>query len=354
LGVLVLVHEFGHFIVAKFLKVRVETFSIGFGKKIVGMRRGDTEYCISMIPLGGYVKLSGENPEEKRQNERWEFLSRSVGERAAIVIAGPVFNYIIAFLIFSFIFFAGVPTLTAKIGEVKKGYPGVAAGLRPGDRIVFVDGKTVQWWDELSALIHDKTDGTAVVLTVQRFHETFEIIVVPTVEVTNTLFGDAIKIGLVGIAPSEETKVLRYGLGMSCAKGAEHIVTLTKLTFLAFYRMSTGKMSVRDSIAGPVVIFKITGQAARLGFSALLQIMAGLSVSLAIINLFPVPVLDGGHLLFLMIEKLRGKALSVNVQEFAMRIGFSVLVVLMICVFYNDLDRVGFFEKFMLLFKGKQ
>ena len=352
LGVLVLVHECGHFLVAKLLRVRVEVFSIGFGKKLFGIKKGHTEYCISAVPLGGYVKLSGDNPEEKRDGQNWEFLSKTPGERAAIVAAGPAFNYLIAFILFSFVFFLGVPTLTAKIGELKDDYPAQMAGMQQGDRILSVDGKKIEYWEELSEIIYKKTEGRQVKLEIQRQDKIFDLSLVPKVEITKNLFGEDIKIGLIGVMPSEETKVVRYGILKSVGKGLERIIILTKMTYFSLYRMTIGKMSVRQSLAGPVVIFKITGEAAKLGFVYLLQIMAALSVSLAIINLFPIPVLDGGHLLFLLFEKIRGKPVDIKVQEIATRVGLSMLIVLMIFVFYNDLVRVGAFEKALKFFTG--
>ena len=352
LGVLVLVHEFGHFIVAKLMRVRVEVFSIGFGKKLYGIKRGDTEYRISLVPLGGYIKLSGDTPEEKRDGKSWEFLSKSPGERAAIVIAGPAFNYLIAFLLFSLVFFVGVPNLTSKIGMLKDNYPAQIAGIQQGDRILSIDGEKVELWGELSAIIYKKTDGKKISLRIEREDEIFTLKLIPNVESTNNIFGDDIKIGLIGIMPAEETKIVRYGLFESVKKGEERIVTLTQMTYFSLYRMTIGKMSVRDSLAGPVVIFKITGEAAKLGFVYLLQIMAALSVSLAIINLFPIPVLDGGHLLFLLFEKIKGKPVSMKVQEISARVGLSLLVVLMIFVFYNDLVRIGAFEKALKLLTG--
>ena len=352
LGVLVLVHECGHFLVAKLLRVRVEIFSIGFGKKLFSVKKGETEYRISLVPLGGYIKLSGDNPEEKRDGQSWEFLSKSPGERAAIVAAGPAFNYLVAFLLFTLVFFIGVPNLTAKIGELKSNYPAQMAGMNVGDRIISVDGTKVEFWDDLSAIIYTKNQNKEIRIKLERQDKVLDLDLVPKVETTKNIFGDDIKIGLIGIMPAQETKILRFGFFASVKKGAERIITLTKMTYFSLYRMVIGKMSVRDSLAGPVVIFKITGQAARLGFVYLLQIMAALSVSLAIINLFPIPVLDGGHLLFLLCEKIKGRPVSMKVQEMAARVGLSMLIVLMIFVFYNDLVRIGAFEKAFRFFTG--
>lgn len=353
LGILVLVHEFGHFIVARMFKVRVEIFSIGFGKKIFSLKKRDTEYRISLVPLGGYVKLAGENPTEARKGEDWEMLSKSPGERAAIVSAGPIFNYLIAFVLFSLVFFVGIPTPTTMVGEVGSGYPAEKAGLQKGDRIIAVDGKEVKFWEDLSSLIHSKTEGRQIELEIQRNEQNFTVSIIPKVELTKNIFGEDIKIGLVGITQSNEEKIARYGFLESIQLGAKYIVLITKGFCFAFYRIILGKMSVRASFGGPILIFQLAGRAAESGFMKLLFMTAVLSVNLAIINLFPIPVLDGGHLLFLFFEKLKGKPASIRVQEIAMRIGLSLLVTLMIFVFYNDLARIGFFEKVISFIKGK-
>ena len=351
LSVLVIVHEFGHFIVAKLCKVRVEIFSIGFGQKLMGFKMQDTEYRISMIPLGGYVKMSGDNPEEKRAGKSWEFLSKTIGQRAAIIFAGPAFNYIIAFLLFSLVFFIGMPNSTSKIGEVQDNYPAQQVGIQKGDRVIAIDGQTVELWGELSDIIHSKISQQEIVIEIQRNGQDMTLTVVPKVEKIKNLFGEDIKIGLIGIAPSDEVKIIRYGILKSIVLGAEQVLRLTQITCLALYRMITGQMSLRESVTGPVGIFIITGHAAKLGFVYLLQIMSMLSVSLAIINLFPLPVLDGGHLLFLLFEKIKGKPMSVKVQEVAMRIGISILVALMLFVFYNDFIRFGIIEKVVSFFQ---
>lgn len=349
LGVLVFVHELGHFIVAKMVKVRVEVFSIGFGKPLWSFKKGDTEYRISMIPFGGYVKPAGENPDEERKGEPWEFLSKTVGERAAIIVAGPVFNYICAFLLLILVYFIGVPNLTSTIGMVKENYPAAAAGLKENDKVISIDGKQVKFWDDLSAAIHEKTEQKPVEIQVQRQGQMVAVFVIPKVETIKTLLGEDKKIALIGIGPSDKVEVVKYGFAGSIAEAGKQVVFRTKMIFFALYQMASGKISPRE-VAGPVGIFQITGRAAQLGFIYLLDLMALLSINLAIINLFPIPVLDGGHLFFLAWEKIRGKAVSLKVQDIATRIGFSLLMLLMVVVLFNDLNRIGLFEKVISFF----
>ncbi|MFH2138288.1 MAG: RIP metalloprotease RseP [Candidatus Omnitrophota bacterium] len=353
LSVLVIVHEFGHFIIAKAMKVRVETFSIGFGKKLFSFKWADTEYRVSAIPLGGYVKMAGDNPEEKREGEKWEFLSKSLGKRAAIVAAGPIFNYVFAFLVFSLVFFIGFAVPRATIGDITDGYPAQIAGLQAGDKILSIDGVDVSTWEEMSSIIHQKTENKEVAFNVQRGDKLMFLNIVPKVIEDKNLLGDTVKVGLIGIAPSEDVMFVRFGPGESVLRGAGQVWTVTQVTYKVLFRVITGKMSARASLTGPIGIFKITGEAAKMGFTYLLQMMALLSVSLAIINLFPIPVLDGGHLVFMIVEKIKGKPVSVKSQEIASRIGFSLLIALMMFTFYNDLMQYGFFDKAFKFFGGK-
>ncbi|MCM8812882.1 MAG: RIP metalloprotease RseP [Candidatus Omnitrophica bacterium] len=411
LGVLVTVHEFGHFLIAKWRKVRVETFSIGFGKKIVRIRRGETEYCVSLIPLGGYVKLAGEHPEDERKGEQWEFLSKSAAERAAIVCAGPVFNYALGFALFWLVFFAGMPTLVPQVGgflataeksavraliadpaagewalffedpraetlifkenapalieaaalpEDSKARlralsltPAQAAGMETGDRVRAVDGSVVRSWDDFTAAIKKKNTGRAVRLQVDRGGARIELSVLPRVETEKNVFGDSLTVGRIGVTAADAFETVRYGFGESLRRAATQVYRLTTQTYRAFFKMITGGISAREQLLGPVGIYKFTGVIAQHGLMALLHWMGLLSVSLAIINLFPLPVLDGGHLLFLIIEQLRGRPLSVKAQEWAMKTGFAVLLMVGVFVFYNDLLRVRFFEGIAQFFQGR-
>jgi len=353
LGVLVLAHEYGHFLFAKLFGVRVEVFSIGFGRTLASFKRGDTEYRIGAVPLGGYVKMSGENPEQGRAAETGDFLSKPVYQRAAIILAGPVFNYGLAIILFSLVFFLGFAALTATVGSVSDEFPAKAAGVQPGDRVLAINGQAVSLWDELSSVIHQQTSGQPVDLLIDRHGERLTIAVTPRVVDDRNLFGEPVKVGLIGITPGQDITRVRYGPGESMRRGVAKVVEITGVTLKAFGRMFTGRMSLKESLHGPIGIFKYTGEAARLGFTALLQMMALLSVSLAIINLFPIPVLDGGHLLFLAVEKARGRPLSVRSQEIATRIGFSLLILVMVFTMYNDIIRFKLVEQAMQWWQRK-
>lgn len=349
LSVLVLVHEFGHFIVAKRSGIRVEKFSFGFGPKLFGIRRGDTEYLVSAIPLGGYVKMAGDEPGEQLKGERWEFLSRSIFDRFAVIFAGPLLNYLLAFVIFSVIFMFGSPTMTTEVGGLLKGYPAEKGGIVVGDTVMAVDGRKVRYWEDMTAAIHSHTGGR-VRLTIVRNGVQSDVEIEPVIRTAKDIFGKEIRSALVGISPSQKIESVRYGFFESVAMGGRKLLQLTAMTYKAIWAMIIGQMSFKESMTGPIGIFVITGQAAKLGFIYILHLMGILSASLAIFNLLPLPVLDGGHILFLCIEKLRGKPLSMKAQETIANIGITALIVLTAFIFYSDIMKFGVAGKVMKIF----
>ncbi|MBN2453773.1 MAG: RIP metalloprotease RseP [Candidatus Omnitrophica bacterium] len=350
LSVLVLVHEFGHFITAKRIGVKVERFSMGFGPKLWSIKRGGTEYMISAIPLGGYVKMAGDEPWEKLKGAKWEFLSRSVGDRFWIIFAGPFLNYMLAFLLFSVIFMFGSPTTTTEVGGLMKDYPAARQGLAVGDKIIAVDGKSVKYWEDMTALIHKHSEGS-ITLTVERLGTTFDKEIKPAVRRTKDIFGSEVSIALIGVTPSQKIESVRYGFFQSLYMGGKKLLQLTAITYKALWSIITGRLSVKESLTGPIGIFVVTGQAAKMGFIYILHLMAILSASLAMFNILPLPILDGGHILFLGIEKLRGKPLSLKAQEAIANIGVTLLIMLTIFIFYSDIVKFGLFDKVAKIFR---
>ncbi len=352
LSVLILVHEWGHFFVAKRLGIRVERFSLGFGPKIFAVKGKETEYQLSAFPLGGYVKMAGETRDEPLKGEKWEYLSRKVWERFAVVFAGPLLNYLLAFFVFMFVFIVGNPQMTSKIGKIMEGYPAQKAGLLEGDRVFSVNETEVPYWDDVTGRIRQTPQGHSVRLVIQRDQKELRFDIVPTSIEQKTLFGERKTVALIGISPSEEVTFVRYPFFQAGAMAAKQVWQLTALTFKALSRMMTGRMAVKESLTGPIGIFVITQQAARLGIRYLLQMIAVLSTSLAIFNVLPIPVLDGGHLFFLIVEKLKGKPVSERIQEISQQVGMTLLVGLMLVVFYNDFSRFKVFERVTSLFGG--
>ena len=350
LSILVLVHEFGHFMVAKRIGVRVEKFSFGFGPKIFSVKTKETEYIVSLIPLGGYVKMAGDEPGEVLVNKPWEFLSRKVHERFNIIFAGPLLNYALAFLIFSVIFMFGSPTLTCEIGGLLKGYPAEKANLVVGDRIISVDGTQVKYWEDMTEIIRKRVDGS-IRLTIERKGSVFETAISPVVRETKDIFGKSVKVALIGVAPSQRIEKVRYGPVQSFYMGFKKLMQLTFITYKSLFAIITGRLSLKESMTGPIGIFVITGKAAELGLIYIFHLMGILSASLAIFNLLPLPVLDGGHIIFLALEKVRGKPLSEKTQERIANLGITFLILLTLFVFYNDIMNFRIADKVVGLFK---
>lgn len=344
LSILIIVHEFGHFIMAKRMGVRVEQFSLGFGPRLFGWKTGGTEYLICAIPLGGYVKLAGDNPEEfKGQPD--EYLAKSIGKRAKIVFAGPLLNYVFAFLCFWLIFFFGSPGLTCRVGGLVENFGAKEAGIELGDKILAVDSQRVEIWQELQEVIQKKNESEVIELSVLRGNQEFRVPVRIKQERIDTIWGEKKSIGLIGIKPADEFINVRYGLVESFFMGAQRLFNFTWLTLKSLVWIVSGRVPFRQSVTGPLGIFYITKEAANLGIASLVQVMAIISMNLAIFNLLPLPVLDGGHLLFFLIEKIRRRRLSIRTERIITQVGFSVIILLIIFVFFNDLSKYNIFGK---------
>lgn len=338
LSILIIVHEFGHFIVAKKLGVRVEKFSLGFGPQLLKKKGRETEYSISAIPLGGYVKLSGDNLEEYT-GKPYEFFSKPPGKRFWIVFCGALLNYILGFLCFWFIFFAGYPVLTTRVGGLVEGFGAKDADIRVGDKIVAIDGNKVEYWEDMQAIIQSKESLQEAKITVLRDNKERSIIVKIKQKQMDDLLGKKHTVGLLGITPADETVKVRHGFGKSFILGINKTWDLTVITYNALGRMITARLSIKEA-SGPLGIYFITSKVAHQGFIAILNLMGLISVSLAIFNLLPLPVLDGGHILFLILEKIRGKALSIKSERIITQIGFTFIIALTLVVTYNDIIRV--------------
>jgi len=347
LSVLIVVHEFGHLVIAKLLGVRVEKFSLGFGPRIVSYKRKFTEYSISLIPLGGYVKLAGDSREEFKGNE-WEYFSKSPGERAAIVFFGPVLNYFLAFLFFYIVFLIGYPTLSAKIGDLLEGFPAATSGLLKEDKIIAVEGQRVADWEEMQEAINSKKTGSIDIVALRNDKE-IKFVIVPRIEKLKNFFGQKEAVRVIGIKPKNEFIKLKYNFSDSFVMASKKLWMVTAVTFKALWRMITGGMSFKESVTGPLGIFDLVSKAWKLGINYLLLVVAILSASLAIFNVLPLPILDGGHLFLLGLERIRKKPLGPKIEDWINRVGFSLIVALAVFVFYNDLVRLGVMDKIVNL-----
>lgn len=341
LSVLVVVHEFGHFMAARMVGIKVEKFSIGMGPVLVGKKIGETEFCISLLPLGGFVKLAGESPEECHGHV-WEFNSKGLLEKFMVVIAGPIMNALFAFVVFSLIFMVGQPMPSNKIGKILEKTPAQEAGLLEGDKVLAIDGKkTIYWTDILSAI---QTNQDKLNLQIQRGDKTLEISVTPKRKELTNIFRKKTSISFIGIAPSREMIYVKTGILGAVFSGAKQVWVLTSMTLYSLGLMITGVMSFKESVTGPIGIYFMTQQAAEMGIIYLFYFMASLSVSLFVLNLLPIPVLDGGHVLFILIERLKGSPLNEKFKERLSQGGMAILLALMVFVIFQDAHRFALIE----------
>lgn len=343
LGLLIFVHELGHFAVAKWSGVTVLRFSLGFGPRLLAWRRGVTEYAVSAIPLGGYVKMLGDDPEDEVPvvDAAHAFSQQPLSKRFAIVLAGPMMNLVTACVAFSIVFAvygAGTPTEAAKIGGVMEGMAAAKAGLRRGDTVLAVDGKAIATWEELSQAVR-ASGGKDLDMEVRRENGTVEhVTTVPEERPEKSVFGEEIgKAYLIGIERFVE--IAPVSLVNAIGLGVYETYFWVKMTLLSVVKIFQGAVSARD-LGGPILIVQAAGQQAERGLDYLIRFLGLISVNLGVLNLLPIPVLDGGHLLFFAFEAVRGRPLALRQREMAQQVGLFLLLALMVFVFYNDISRI--------------
>lgn len=335
LGILVLVHELGHFITAKKLNVKVDIFSIGMGPKVFGFTRGETEYRFSAIPIGGYVKMAGEDIEEllkedpsaKKDDDPRSFYNQSKLRRSLIIVAGSLANILLGIIIFLMIFITGVPTLTTKIGIVQENSPAARAGIKPDDRITAIDNKGLWKWEEMTKIIQESA-GKKLLLTIERDGSKIESEIIPEAR-------EGTKAGMIGISSAYEFIKERFDPAKAIGKAFTQAWMIGSGIIKGIYLMLTGK--IQAEIAGPLGIIKITGEQAKQGFLNLMFFTALLGINLGTINLFPILPLDGGYLLVMLIEKIKGSPVKLKHQLVAQQIGWALLLFLLFFASYSDI-----------------
>lgn len=340
LGALIFIHELGHFLFAKLFGVGVEKFSLGFGPKLVGKKVGETEYLLSAFPLGGYVKMVGEGEEVELSEDEKEksFADKPVLQRFVIVAAGPVFNLIFAYVLFIIIFMLGVPAVTTRVGEVVPDKPAARAGVMAGDVIKAVNGKPVDRWEEFAKII---AEGklTPLEVQVQRGQSQLKFTMTPESRTSKNLLGDTVTQPIVGVVAAGDTVIDRFPPGEAIVKGSAQCWHVIELTALSLVRLVERAIPL-DNIGGPIMIVKMAGEQAAAGGVSFLAFVALLSVNLGILNLLPVPILDGGHLAFFTLELVMGRPVSKRAREIAQQVGLVLLIGLMMLAFYNDIARM--------------
>lgn len=341
LGVLIFVHELGHFLVAKWAGVTVLRFSLGFGPRVFGFKRGDTDYCLSLVPLGGYVKMLGEEPDEEVTEEQManSFGSKPVSKRMLIVLAGPLSNLILAIVIFTMVHaFSGIHTATTEIGTITKDSPAEKAGLQTGDVVLTINSKEMTSWDELSQTI-EQSGEEPIHITFKRGDEIRTVQVSPRVSEYKNLFGETTRRPLIGVGSSGKYTVKKVDPISAAYYGFLQTWNLSKLFAVTIVKLIQRAIPFQ-TLGGPILIAQMAGQQAQEGLLNLIYFTAIISVNLAVLNLLPIPILDGGHILFFLIEAILGRPIEVKKIETAQKVGMLLLLVLMVCVFYNDIMRL--------------
>ncbi|GAB6125694.1 RIP metalloprotease RseP [Humidesulfovibrio idahonensis] len=342
LGGLIFFHELGHFLVARMLGIGVKAFALGFGPKIWSFRSGMTEYRLCALPLGGYVMLAGEspdNPEEPEFPKDLLFSLRPVWQRMCVVAAGPIFNFILAWGIYWALFASqGQMGLAPTIGQVLPESPAASAGIQANDNILTVNGRAITFWEDLTELVQ-ASEGKVLNLEIKRGKEHVAISVTPELRERKNVFGETVKSPMLGIVAAREIVTLELDATQSLKLSA-------KETWRAIVNMVTAliKMIERvvpaDSIGGPILIVQLINREAQEGIIGVLALAAALSANLGFVNLLPIPVLDGGHLALFSLEGITRKPLSIRARNAAMRLGIAMLAALMLFATYNDLRRL--------------
>jgi regulator of sigma E protease len=347
LTIVVFFHELGHFLIARWCGVRVLTFSIGFGPELFGFNdRHGTRWKVSAVPLGGYVKFFGDEnaasvPDAETLNhmseaeKRDSFFFKSVPKRAAIVAAGPIANFILAIVIFAAVFtFYGKQATPARVDTVQPASSAEAAGFRPGDLIVTINGRTIETFTDMQRIVSTHA-GDPLDIEVNRGGQNIKIKATPKLTEMKDNFGNVHRIGVLGITGAREPPVPVDPL-TAVKLGVEETWFVIDRTLSYIGGVVVGKESA-DQLGGPIRIAQVSGQVATAGFVALIHLAAVLSISIGLLNLFPIPLLDGGHLLFYAIEAIRGRPLSDRAQEVGFRIGLAIVLLLMIFATFNDI-----------------
>jgi regulator of sigma E protease len=351
LTVLVFVHELGHYLVARWCKVRIEVFSIGFGPEIFGWYdRAGTRWKLSLMPLGGYVKMFGDadpasmptteiaamTPEERAVS----FHHKRLTQRVAVVSAGPIANFVFAILVMAALYATvGQPFTPAQVGQVQAGSAAEAGGIKAGDVFLAIDGRKVESFEDVQTLVHLNV-GMPMTLLMKRGQDELTLVITPRVSAVTDRLGNVHRLGLLGVEVSGVTFVKRDPL-TAIWRASGETMNITTGTLQAVWQMMIGARGA-DDLGGPLRIAQMSGEVAKGGIVPLISLMTLLSVNLGLINLFPIPVLDGGHLLFYAAEAIRGKPLGPKAQEYGFRLGLALVLTLMVFATWNDLYQTGF------------
>jgi regulator of sigma E protease len=351
LTIVVFVHELGHFLVARWCGIKVLTFSVGFGPELLGFNdRHGTRWKIAAIPLGGYVKFFGDDSEAStpdavkldqmsEADKSVSFHHKTVAQRAAVVVAGPVANFILAIVIFSALFaIIGKPTTSARVDSIQAGSAAATAGFQVGDVVKSIDGQDIETFSDMQRAVGTRA-GQALTFTIERGGVPITLKATPDLREVKDNFGNSHRLGILGISRNNseaDAQLHRVDPLTATWLGVKETWFVVDRTLSYVGGVFSGREAA-DQVGGPIRIAQISGQVATVGLSALIHLAAVLSVSIGLLNLFPVPLLDGGHLLFYLVEAVRGRPLSERAQEMGFRVGLALVLMLMIFATYNDI-----------------
>lgn len=350
ISIIVFIHEFGHFYVARLCGVKIEEFSLGFGKEIFGFHdKKGTRWKFCLMPLGGYVKMYGDKnaasmpdvAESEKMSEtekKQSFIFKNVYQRIAIVAAGPIANFLMAIVIFTCLFqINGLNKVLPIVADVMENSAAFEAGLKTGDKIVAIDDKQINDFQAIREIISASADKK-LNLTISRNGKVQSVEVTPKFQSSKDLFGDEIKVGMLGVTASQ-TSHEDLNLGQSFVHANKETYNMSIAIFKAIGELITGKRSVEE-MGGPIKIAQYTGKTVQMGFTAVLWFMAMISINLGVMNLLPIPVLDGGHLFYYFIEAIFRKPLSQKIQKIGFQIGLSLVLTLMLFTTFNDIRQL--------------
>lgn len=341
LSILIFVHEFGHFIVARKLGIGVLKFSLGFGPRLFGFKKGETEYVISAIPFGGFVKLLGETPDEEVPGDRLEnsFSHRPASNKLLVVAAGPLFNIFFASLVFWIVFMAGMPVYKPVVGEVVKESPAEKAGIEAGDVIEKINGTAIGRWEDIAAIIKKTGADRQLDMLIRRGDKEIRIALSAESRQVKNIFKETVTEPKIGIISKGDFFVKKYNPLSALGLGIRETGRWVYLTGATVVKLIERVVPVKE-LGGPLLIGKLAGDQAKQGAVPFFYFLALLSVNLGILNLLPIPILDGGHIVIFGLEALMGKSLSMKTKGIVQQIGLVIIITLTILVIYNDITRL--------------
>lgn len=337
LSFLIFFHELGHFLIAKLLKVKVEVFSIGFGKKLICKEFKGTKWCISAIPLGGYVQMKGQDDLHPtlKNYDKDSYLSKTPFEKILILLGGPLFNFLLAFIIYLFIAFNGWPKLAPVIGDIIPNSP-ASKVLKPNDKIVKINNKKIKSWDDIPYIVEQ---SEILNIVVKRGNEYIKVTLKPKVEITKNIFNEPIKRKVIGITPKGEIIKVHYSFFEAIKVAYDKFINDSLLIIKGVQKLITGAIGI-ENLSGPIGIVDVTAKVANLGLVPLLLLTALLSVNLGVLNLLPIPALDGGHIMFNLYEAIFKKEINEEIMLKLTIGGWVILGFLMLVGIYNDITRL--------------